>query len=120
MDLGAHLDALSGVDQHDSRFAHIEAQDDALDEVVGARSVDHIDLVVFILGIERRGIDGTLENLFDFRVVGNGVLAFNGTAAVNHLAFEKHRFSQGGLARPRAAKQDDVADLFSGVVLHVI
>ncbi len=119
VDLGAHLDALSGVDQHDSRFAHIEAQDGALDEVVGARSVDHIDLVVFILGIERRGIDGTLENLFDFRVVRNGVLAFDGTAAIDHFALEEHGFGQSGLAGTRASKQDDVSDLFSGVILHI-
>ena len=119
VDLGAHLDALACVDQHDGRFADIEAEHDAFHEIVGARCVDHIQFMVFELCIQRSGIDGTLVELFNFRVVGNRVLALDGTAAVNDFAFEKHGLGQCSLARPRTSKQDDVPDLFSGVILHI-
>ena len=53
-------------------------------------------------------------------IVGNGVLVLDGATAVDDLAFVQHRLGNRGLSGFGAAKKDHVADVFGGVIFHVI
>ena len=91
INLGTHLDTLLGVDHQDTGLANLERGDGTSDEIVGTRRVDDIELGVHEFRIQWSGIDGTLVKLLDLCVVGHGVLAFNGTFAVDDFALEEHR-----------------------------
>ena len=118
--LRADLDALLGVDHEDAALADTESRIGAADEVVGTGGVDEVDLRALELGVQRGRIDGTLVQLFELIVVGNGVLVLDGAAAVDDLAFVQHRFGERGLSGLRAAQKNHVADVFGGVIFHVI
>ena len=118
--LRADLDTLLGVDDEDAALADAERGIRTADEIVGARSVDEVDLRTLELGVQRSRIDGALVQLLELIVVRNGVLVFDGAAAVDDLAFIQHRFGERGLSGLGAAQKNHVADVFGGVIFHVI
>ena len=96
--LCAHLDALRAVDEQDTCLADLEGLHCTSDEIVGTGSVDDVELGVHEFGIEGRSEDGLLVGLFELGVVGDCVLVFNGTTAVDDLAFEEHCLGERGLS----------------------
>ena len=86
------LHASRSVHHEDGTLDNLEGGKGTAAEIVRTGSVNDIDLAVLELCIERGGIDGFLVRLLELRIVGNGVLVFNGSTAVDHFAFEKHGF----------------------------
>ena len=112
MYFSAHLNALSAVHEEDSGLADLECLYCAADEIVGAGSVDDVELGVLELCIESGSENGLLVGLLELGVVGDGVLVFHGATAVDDLAFEEHGFGECGLAGLGAAQENHIADVF--------
>ena len=116
----ADLNTLLRVDYEDSGVTYLEGRYHSADEVVGTRSVHYVELVVHELRVERCGVDGTLVDLFDLRVVTDCVLGFYASSAVDDLAFEHHCFRQRGLTGFRASQKYDISDVSGLVGFHFI
>ena len=109
---GSHLDAGGAVHHHHGRFDHLEGTQGTSGEIVGTRRVDDVDLGAVQLCIERSGVDGFLVGLLELGVIGDGVLVFYATAAVDDLPFKKHGFGQRGLTGLGATDEHHVSDVF--------
>ena len=118
--LGGGFDAGLGVDGHDGGIGSGEAGYDVTGEIGEAGSVEDVDLLVVDDGVHHRGVDGDLTIHLDLTIVGNGVLFFRASFSVDDLAFEKHVFSEGGLAGLGRTDQGDVPDLVGLEFLHFI
>ena len=115
---GAHFHTLLCVHYEDTGFANLEGRNRTAAEIIGAGSVDDVDLGVLELRIERSGVDGFLVGLLVFGVVRNCVLLFDRASSVDDLSFVKHGFRESGLAGLGAAQQDNVPDVFGSVLFH--
>ena len=74
--------------------------------------------LIFLPSNSASAVNGTLVQLLDLGVVGDGVLVLNGAPPVDDLAFEKDGLGQRGLAGLGGAQKDNVADVFGGILFH--
>ena len=110
--VGADLDAVLCVEHKHAAVAHGECGICPAHEVVGAGSVDEIDLCAHEFRIQRSRVNRSLVDLLELVIVGYGVLLLHGASPVDDLALEEHGFRQRGLAGLGSAEKDHVADFF--------
>ena len=116
--LGAHLDAALGVDDHDGSLDHVEGAVELTLIVGETGNIDNVHLLATKFGVHEGVLHGVAAVVLDVAIVADGVLAVHGTTTVDKAAAECHSFSHRGLAGFGAAHEGDVADVGCLVNFH--
>ena len=111
---GLRLDTGDAIEHHHGTVQHAQAAIHLDGEIDVSRGVDHVDLVTFPLGGNRRALDGDAALAFLLHVVGRGrTLAVLGVVNVDDLVLApgviQHALGGGGLARVDVGDDSDVA-----------
>ena len=115
---GSGFNTRLGIDGANGHVGCIEARNDVAREIGETGSVQDVDFLVVVDGVQHRGVHRNLTFHFDGTVVGNGVFLVGATFSVDEFAFEKHVFGKGGLTRLCCADEGNIADVFCLEFLH--
>ena len=108
--LGAHLDAVHGVDHHHRGVAHVEGGPGVGHEVVVTGSVSQVDRVLLPLVMVKGAGDSDLAlNFFGF-VVEHGTAVIHPPQPGGGPCREQQGFCQRGFATAAVADKDQIAD----------
>ena len=101
-----------GVQQQHASIRNAQGGHRFTDQVIEARCIDDVDLVVPPFGVEHRAVHAAAALVFQVGVVADRVLVLDAAAALDQTRFEEHGFGQRGLAASVGAEQNDVLDVF--------
>ena len=118
--LCADFDAILAVDDYHARIGHAQGCHGIAHEVVGARAVYHVELLIVKLGIEYGREYRVAVFLLHGEIVADRRLGLDGTAAFYHATLVEHCFCERGLTRAFATKQGYVFDFVRVVCFHAI
>ena len=118
MVLRGYLRAVLRVDEQDGSVSDSHSGQSSTSEVITARAVDDVQLLIVPLHMERSSEDAVAVFLLHGEVVGHGVLLRDASATCDDATLEEQRFGEGGLTSPVTAKQGNVLDFLCLIVSH--